>query len=611
MCSLKSVGIRCRPVLVRISHHIDRRDSLCLCCAPAGPPEYRARYKRPDSYAQSQDTTCLIPACLNPRHLRESTTPVPPLVGWCFSLAWEVSLGRRWPQLFPATMRPGPEPVTTCCSGGSLRRISGSFLTCDTTAASSTPRTLLCCGRSPARTPLAPHQQPYRYVGCATGPLNVSWYVGCSFSWAIAHYFLSPAPTKMASVIPTHSAGAQGSPPGAGRIFAYGVGGGGDIGVVCAFIHGSTSGAGSSDPGKCSSSVAVGAAYCQAQYRAALKTKVPGREDDWLRLLFSNTGSGDDPLFYRVRADFDRAAVDAIWGPSVETRPFSFKYLTGIDELFIRQSMGVTCDLVLLYSVAFGAKYLTYSGDPVDSEERFSAERRLSAEGIRRFFANVQTGPDEHVLFDVGGDIVDFEGRGRDSNLLLSLLEHFALDLGDRAPTMRIVACGIGVDGHELPEVVAARLARFGFAEIPEATPEWSRYVQPLLTGLEGQRTVLSQLQLLDSHKRATQLFLDARSFATEPFTFSDDAATRDNSLYGRGEITQRASANATAEEVTRVAEQTAVNQAKWRAALGERGSPEMLRCLGLMRQTWMFTVTPGSAKAVLEKWRGLIAARQ
>ena len=76
----------------------------------------------------------------------------------------------------------------------------------------------------------------------------------------------------------------QVAPPVAPRrqVFAYGVGGGGDIGVVCAFIHGrARSCAGDAER----AFVAVGAGYSLAQYRSALSSKIPGREDEWLALI--------------------------------------------------------------------------------------------------------------------------------------------------------------------------------------------------------------------------------------------------------------------------------------------------------------------------------------
>jgi len=362
-------------------------------------------------------------------------------------------------------------------------------------------------------------------------------------------------------------------------VVAYAMGGGGDIGIVTAYLLGQKR------EGRAAACVGVGAGYSWPHYLHALEatntTDVKdragvvqgrdengraelkdGRAEEWLHYLFDCEGQAGEPgRCLRVRKA-GLEALDAgllrLWGrPDVARQSAGWKYGTGLDELLIRpfvfqgeSALGrpdvpveAYPDFFLLYTVSEGKKYLGFDKSPVVGAQVLARELAESARSVeelmathlpRCFGGEQAAAAAEHVMFDVGGDMVDFKKRGRDANLLLTLVTHFAAQ--PSCPRLKIYVLGPGVDAHELPEVVERRLLRFGFVD---ATADELGDVMPLLQVLRDKRATLADLTLLAAdekagHSRATQLFLDARDGYTVPFSFPADKAQTRNTIYGR-----------------------------------------------------------------------------
>jgi len=292
------------------------------------------------------------------------------------------------------------------------------------------------------------------------------------------------------------------------------------------------------------------------------------RAEAWLRYLFGCEGGQPEAgLCLQVRneaLEVLQAQLKELWGVEVVGKPVGWKYGTGLDELLVRHFVfrdeprlgfpEVHCypDFFLLYSVAEGPRYKSFEGLGMVPGAMFDGEmslldrelglsrksvEMLVTRHLPRLFGT-ETSCVEHVLFDVGGDMVDFEKRGRDSNLLRTLLSHFASQ--PTCPRIKIYILGPGVDGHMLPELVEARLIRLGFVD---ASDDPHGDIQPLVRVLRDKVKPLSELGLLSTdafsgHSRATQLFLDALDGNMAPFTFPAGGEARlvANTIYARVE---------------------------------------------------------------------------
>jgi hypothetical protein len=377
--------------------------------------------------------------------------------------------------------------------------------------------------------------------------------------------------------------------PAPTRVVAYAMGGGGDVAVACAYLYGLIN-AGIVQPKQCT---AVAAGYNLAHYTNFLTTRAQGgrplltdeKAKKWLSLLFRNV-TLPDPLFYEVNKEYDTAAVDQTWEvPDVSAQGVYFKYSTGLDELLIRKTLfewRESPDLYLLYTAAEGAKYLAVDGQPTVGP-KFDTELQVAYRGLKLFELHVGTAQTEHVLFDVGGDIIDFAKGGRDSTLLAQFLAYCA-SLGQAAPPVKVIVYGVGVDGHALPYAVEERLSDCGFKRVSDSAPE----VRHFLSTLEAKKSALGRLGLLKTSSggdnRATQLFLEARAKNAVPFTFTEDAAALKKTIFGRTE--------------TNVDEWRAYTQAVAAEHHGMQGMMEM------MGQVWVLDLpTPRALATRVSAW--------
>jgi hypothetical protein len=307
------------------------------------------------------------------------------------------------------------------------------------------------------------------------------------------------------------------------HVLVYGVGGGGDIAAVCAYIFGLD---GTKD------AIAVGAGYSVFQYLKTLSkpsSKGSRQPEDcvdhekWLEECFSNYPP--TPLYWEVRPA--SAGARRIWRkiePSAD-----FKYGTGLDEYYVRQAFGLDIPMCLVHTAANDKGKLTFENE-VSVGEAFARDLAHSRESIEALVSSVE-GRNTHVLIDVGGDVVDASKGGRDYNLMLNLFETLA-SMGSKSPEAAIVVFGLGADGHALPHVVHGRLSSLGFEE---ATDElWDEYARPFLAGLEAEsnKRELKEMGILGDASRATQLFLDARDGKLSSFDINSP-----KSIFNRTEV--------------------------------------------------------------------------
>ena len=376
------------------------------------------------------------------------------------------------------------------------------------------------------------------------------------------------------------------------QVCAYAMGGGGDIGIVAAYLLGQLRA--HPDAG----CVGVGAGYSWAHYLHTLeKTNTTelrdrrtgevkgvdpdgrrelegGRAEAWLRYLFGCEGGQPEAgLCLQLRnEEFEtlQGRLAELWGrDGVAGRSVGWKYGTGLDELLVRHSvfrdepaagfpevpLALYPDFFLLYTVAEGARYKGFDGQAVSQGAMFDEEQSLldrelglSRESVHELVTRHlpgcfggDAGEVEHVLFDVGGDMVDFQNRGRDANLLRTLVSYFA-SREQLCPRIKIYILGPGVDGHMLPELMEARLLRLGFVD---ASADPQNDIQPLLRVLRDKVKPLSELTLLaadasSGHSRATQLFLDAIDGNSTPFTYPADPRQVSNTIFGRVESSSK-----------------------------------------------------------------------
>ena len=105
--------------------------------------------------------------------------------------------------------------------------------------------------------------------------------------------------------------------------------------------------------------------------------------------------------------------------------------------------------LFVLYTAAFGSKYVTVEDQGVNTKEDLARDLERSQVSLNALL-RTSSRADEHVMFDVGGDIIEFADKGRDSNLLWTTLCTFA-KMGADSPTLTVVILGTGVDAKTLP----------------------------------------------------------------------------------------------------------------------------------------------------------------